>query len=187
MIKHAFVEVGIPESSIAKLRFYDSVKYRIGRGTYSFNDIENGLLRANAKAPYHFFRQFSSTDWRKSLALEKVEKRIHFALNCGAKSCPLVKSYTVDGFEDEIRLATEAFVEDEGNVSVEGKTLSLSQIFNWYSADFGNSDELVLFLVDHARGKKREELRELKHWKVKYKKYDWTTDGAAGKYLVWKK
>ena len=43
-----------------------------------------------------YLRPFGEGDPRLSLALEKAEPRIHFALNCGAKSCPPIKTYSAD-------------------------------------------------------------------------------------------
>ena len=43
-----------------------------------------------------YVRPFGEGDPRLSLALERAEPRIHFALNCGAKSCPPIKTYSAD-------------------------------------------------------------------------------------------
>ena len=43
-----------------------------------------------------YIRPFGEGDPRLSLALERAEPRIHFALNCGAKSCPPIKTYSAD-------------------------------------------------------------------------------------------
>ena len=41
-----------------------------------------------------FSRPFSKSDPRLKVALEKAEPLIHFALVCGAKSCPPIKTYS---------------------------------------------------------------------------------------------
>ena len=61
---------------------------------YSLHDIESGILRANRRAVASFFRPFSKTDPRLAFALPEPEPMIHFALVCGAKSCPPIKTYT---------------------------------------------------------------------------------------------
>ena len=40
-----------------------------------------------------------------------MDPRIHFALVCGAKSCPPIKVYTPDSLEDGLDSATMAFCE----------------------------------------------------------------------------
>ena len=41
-----------------------------------------------------YLTPFGKDDPRLEHALSKVEPRIHFALNCGAKSCPPIKTFT---------------------------------------------------------------------------------------------
>lgn len=41
--------------------------------------------------------------------VEEVDKRIHFALNCGAKSCPPIKLFTPDTLEEGLQSAAAAF------------------------------------------------------------------------------
>ena len=41
-------------------------------------------------------RPFSKNDGRLSVALETAEPLIHFALVCGAKSCPPIKTYSAE-------------------------------------------------------------------------------------------
>ncbi len=44
-----------------------------------------------------FRTPFKKSDPRLSIALESVDPRIHFALNCGAKSCPPIKTFSAKG------------------------------------------------------------------------------------------
>lgn len=49
------------------------------------------------------FRPFGSGDVRLKVALELHEPLIHFALVCGAKSCPPIKTYSANGIADQVR------------------------------------------------------------------------------------
>ena len=40
--------------------------------------------------------EFASSDPRHQVALSSLDPRIHFALNCGARSCPPICVYTED-------------------------------------------------------------------------------------------
>ena len=82
MIKHAQIKVGVAGSLLGRGCFFSSVKYNIGGELFSFNDLENGILRANAKPPFGKKVPFGHGDKRQRLALQKVDPRIHFALNC---------------------------------------------------------------------------------------------------------
>ena len=43
-----------------------------------------------------YMKPFGKSDPRLKLALDAAEPRIHFALNCGAKSCPPIKTFSAD-------------------------------------------------------------------------------------------
>ena len=43
-----------------------------------------------------FSRPFGSSDPRLKVALDTAEPLIHFALVCGAKSCPPIKTYSAN-------------------------------------------------------------------------------------------
>ena len=55
-------------------------------------------------------------DPRLGLALEKVEPRIHFALNCGAKSCPPIKTFSGPEVQQQLQLATQSYFEVGGRL-----------------------------------------------------------------------
>lgn len=46
-----------------------------------------------------------------SQAVQPMDKRIHFALVCGAKSCPPIRVYTPDELEEGLDAAAAAFCE----------------------------------------------------------------------------
>ena len=65
--------------------------------------IENGVLRGNKSSMATLYlTPFGKNDPKLSYALESVEPRIHFALNCGAKSCPPIKTFSTEHIENEL-------------------------------------------------------------------------------------
>ncbi|KAL9178240.1 hypothetical protein ACHAXT_001784 [Thalassiosira profunda] len=185
-IKYAFVKVGIPATNLNRLSFFDDVSVDVGGCILSFNDLEHGILRANTRHPYKLSKQFGVADSRKRLALKTLDPRIHFALNCGARSCPPVKKYTAEAIEEELRLSAMAFCEQENNVSVdlEARELKLSKILYWYMSDFAPSkSELPKKVVEYLRGEKKALLEKLMEDKtgriaVKFLDYDWSSNDA---------
>mmetsp|Transcript_3347 Transcript_3347/g.6435 ORF Transcript_3347/g.6435 Transcript_3347/m.6435 type:complete len:329 (-) Transcript_3347:151-1137(-) len=181
MIKYAFCKMGIPATSSNRSSFFDNVSINLGGGIFSFNDLEHGILRANTRHPYQLTTRFGSRDSRKRLSLEKLDCRVHFALNCGAKSCPPVKKYTAEAIEDEFELAAMAFCEG-GNVviDVDGCQLHLNKILQWYMADFAASkDDLPQKILQYLRGEKKETLNKLiqqGNVSVQFLEYDWSSD-----------
>eukprot|EP00957_Ditylum_brightwellii_P016758 1261483-Ditylum_brightwellii.AAC.1 len=164
MIKYAFIKLGTPDSDLARDSFFSNVSINIGGDVLSFKGLENGILRGNKRPPYALSAPFSKGDPRLKLALPKVDPRIHFALNCGAKSCPPVKKFTVDAIEEELRIVALAFCEQSDNVIVDDDKceLHLSTILNWYQSDFAESKSaLPKAVVNYLRGDSKEKLQKM--------------------------
>lgn len=181
LVIHANVVNGPPVSLWQRYKFFNVVSYIIGGHMYSLHDIESGILRANRRAVASFFRPFSKTDPRLAIALPEPEPMIHFALVCGAKSCPPIKTYTPQSIEEELRLAGEAFLEgDDGcEVSVARNEVKLSMIFKWYKEDFGyDKFEIALWVHDHMGDcQKKKNLGEIlldKNFKLTHMSYNWS-------------
>lgn len=122
---------------------WDETWIRIGKKKYSLNQIENDVIRP----------QFD-------------EPRIHFVLNCAAKSCPplLNKALTAQNLESSMVLATKNFIRSAENELSE-KKVNLSSVFDWYREDFGN---VISFLNQYAP------IKIASNAKISYKKYDWS-------------
>lgn len=182
MIKYASCKMGIPETSSNRTAFFGEISVNLGGHTFSLDDLEHGIMRANTRHPYKMSKQFGKKDPRRHLALTKLDCRLHFALNCGAKSCPPVKKYTAEAIEDELRLAAMAFCEQEDNVAIdeENRQVHLTKILHWYKADFAPStDELLLKVSSYLRFEKKEKLDKLTHQgklTVKFLEYNWSSN-----------
>ncbi len=74
--------------------------------SYTANQIEHGLLRGNRRAPLTLRAPLRRGDPRLISAPATFDVRIHFALNCGARSCPPIREYTSDGLDQELDLAS---------------------------------------------------------------------------------
>merc|ERR1712087_322464 len=189
MVRHAFIEVGHATSNLGRHSFFDRVKYNFGGTEYSLNDIEDGILRQNKRAPFHYNLPFKKDDPRMPTCLKKQEPRIHFGLNCGAKSCPPVKFFTAEAVDEELRIAGMGFMEMEDNCNVDAanNTLWLSRIFSWYMEDFGETDKAVAaYVAGMLRGEQQATLRtimESDKFKVRYLYYDWSDNLKNAK--VW--
>ena len=187
MIKVAFVVAGIPKNDLTRLSFFDTVAVSIGGDIFTFNDLENGILRANSVPPYHLTKPFGKGDNRGNIALSKTDPRIHFALNCGAKSCPPVRQYTAKGLEDELQAAAINFCEDDSNVFCDQskRKLSLSKIFKWYNVDFANSKgQVPTQILKYLLGKKKDAFEQLVKsgdFDIDFIAYDWTTNDSRSK------
>ncbi|KAJ3591718.1 hypothetical protein NHX12_006850 [Muraenolepis orangiensis] len=185
LVIHGYLRLGPPTSTWQRYRFFNYVSYLIGGEVFTLQDIENGVLRGNRRGMAQLLRPFSKTDPRLQMALPDVEPLIHFALNCGAKGCPPIKTYTPQDIDGQLRTAAEAFLENgDGCVVDSGKReVRLSQIFKWYKADFGGTDEKLLNWVlehmgDSAKKSDLQSLLSAGKTKVCYLPYDWGTNST---------
>ena len=109
-----------PLESILKLdggKTWDVKRITLGGKKYSLNQNENEILRP----------QFN-------------DARIHFAINCAAQSCPplLNKAGTARILDRTLDQRARAFINDAKFNTLTPGSASVSKIFEWYAADFGD-------------------------------------------------
>lgn len=116
----------------------------LGIKKYSLNQIENEILRPQFKEP-----------------------RIHFALNCAAKSCPklLNEAFLPEKLEAQLAKQTKDFVNSQSANNLTEKKIEISPIFDWYKADF--QEGIISFLNKYANVKIQDNA------KISFKEYDW--------------
>ncbi|XP_004555617.1 uncharacterized protein zgc:152951 isoform X2 [Maylandia zebra] len=185
LVIHGYLRLGAPTNMWQRYRFFNYVSYLIGGEVFTLQDIENGILRGNRKGVAQLRRPFSKTDPRLQVALPDAEPLIHFALNCGAKGCPPIKTYTPQDIDSQLRTAAEAFLENDYACVVDSvkKEVHLSQIFKWYKADFGGTDEKLLgWVLDHmGDSPKKTSLQGVVSagkTKVSFLPYDWSSNST---------
>lgn len=185
LVIHGYLRLGAPTNMWQRYRFFNYVSYLIGGEVFTLQDIENGILRGNRKGVAQLRRPFSKTDPRLQVALPDAEPLIHFALNCGAKGCPPIKTYTPQDIDSQLRTAAEAFLENDDACVIDSvkKEVRLSQIFKWYKVDFGGTDEKLLgWVLDHmGDSPKKTSLQGILSagkTKVSFLPYDWSSNST---------
>ncbi|GIL48823.1 hypothetical protein Vafri_5253 [Volvox africanus] len=198
LIIHALVALNLTRmSSAQRASFFSRIaKYNVGGLDYSADDLENGVLRDNRAGASNLFNllgihrfaggHWTSADPRLAKVVRPVDPRIHFALVCGAKSCPPIKLYTPSNLEEGLAAAAEAFCAGEVLVDRARREVRLSKIFKWYAIDFGADKYgrlscLAAFLSEPAKTDLLEMVRQAKSGggsiRVEYKEYDWSLNG----------
>lgn len=93
---------------------WNAYSYYVGGHLFTLDEIEHGILRANSghpappKSP-----MFPAGDKRRDLVMSVLDHRIHFALNCGARSCPPIRVYAAAKLEAQLNTAAKAFCSQE--------------------------------------------------------------------------
>lgn len=122
---------------------WDVKRIELGGKRYSLNQIENEIIRPQFK-----------------------DARIHFAINCAAKSCPPLfnHAFVADKLEQQLESRTRLFILDEKFNRISSSSIELSRIFDWYAADFGDTKA---FLKKYSNAK-------IPDLPIKFNDYDWT-------------
>ena len=107
------------------------------------------------------------------------DPRVHFAINCAAKSCPPLRSEPYRGkvLDQQLDDATRSFINNPESYRLEGRDLYVSRIFKWFSEDF--SEDPLDFVLKYANVNLRKKLKAgSDKINVKYLEYDWTLNGT---------
>ena len=125
--------------------FFDKIKYDIAGKSLTLNEIENKLIRDKYK-----------------------DARFHFVLVCGAMGCPplISKAYFPDTIEKQLDEQTSKALNDPNFLKIYKNKVYLSQIFDWYKADFGKNP--IQFINQYRKDKLDE------NEKYKLYKYNWS-------------
>ena len=176
LVMDAIISLEIKSSVKEVTGFYKRLKYRVGAYEFSLDDIEHGILRANSRPYMRSLRQFGPFDARRRFAFEKTDPRIHFALVCGASSCPPIKFYTPGALDGELDRAARSFINSPEVVVMPAEsTISVSRILKWYAPDFGGREGVLGFIGRYLDDEEKAEfvMREGLKIRLKYLPYDW--------------
>ena len=140
----------------------------------SIMDIKEGGRNAWNIAFIKIENKLYTLDYiEKNMLLSQFnDSRIHFALNCSARSCPPLrnKAYSAANLEIELRLAARIFINDDRFNYLSKDHLRLSQIFDWYKDDFLKEESSIQVFIDKAT----PHLDVSPSASLSYIEYDWS-------------
>jgi hypothetical protein len=150
------VESGIPAThdGWAKVRFFVLRRFVIGGQAMSLYHFENEVIRP--------------------LARRAGEPRIHFALNCSARSCPQLprRPFTAAQLRDELERETRAFFARADVYAIDdtSRTVRLSSLLAFYPEDFvpAAAPTLAAYAARYAPRAAPAD------YAVEFLRYDWT-------------
>jgi hypothetical protein len=174
---HGVIELGLKNSVKEAFGFFNRVMYEIGGFRFSLNEMEHGILRGNRRHPLGFLKPFRDKDPRLEFIVLPHDPRIHFALVCGARSCPPIAFYEAEQIDFQLQLASESFINSsQVKILPQEETVFISKIFKWYKTDFGGSDSaLIDFLLNFLdEGKHKTFLQQNRDKiRIRYQPYNW--------------
>lgn len=178
LVLHGIVALGVRRSVARAWNFFGRAAYRVGGFVLTPDDVEHGVLRGNRRRKIPPLRPFGSRDPRRALALATLDPRVHFAINCGARSCPPVGVYRSEAIETQLDHAARGFVNAE--VTLEDGRIVCSRLFKWYRGDFDEAGGLAAFLLRHLDdGPARRALASGNPRRVGFRGWDWSLHRPA--------
>jgi hypothetical protein len=173
---HGVIALGVRASAMELPWFFGRVAYRVAGHTFTLDEIENGVLRRNARHPVTKRRLFAADDPRLALAPPSVDPRVHGALVCVAASCPPIAFYEPARLDAQLELAARNLV---GATAIDdaARVLRVHLVFVWYPDDFGGTAAVRAFLRAHAEPAIARALDD--GYAVKPARYDWRLNAPA--------
>ena len=173
LLRHALTRFGLRGDLRWHAWIFFVAAYEVGGRRYTLHTIEHGLLRGNRPGPPLPVRPLRVGDPRLDSAPSAVDPRVHFALHCGARSCPPVRAYAAADLDAQLALATRAYLAQETVVDWGARSITLPRLCRLYLADFGGvAGVLDLLRTHHDEGERIA--RERAGLAVTWGPYDWT-------------
>jgi hypothetical protein len=164
------------ESPLRFVRFFHAPAVTVGGTSLPLDRIENGLLRGGrSKYGLGYLPKINVTSFERRYRLDDCDPRIHFALNCGAESCPAIRAYEPDRVDEQLDLATRSYLDATVEYDADAGTVLVPRVFLWFRGDFGGGAGIRELLRSY------DAIPDDATPKIRHNSWDWTR--AAGKFV----
>jgi len=157
----------------SKRHFFGAERLVVAGRDLSLNDVEHDLLRRSKflLAGGYLTDPFPG-EFERRFRVDDPDPRIHFALNCGAASCPPVAAYTPENVQETLDGVTASYLEDAveyepGGLLYDG-VVHVPRLFLWYRGDFGGKSGVLAFL------RRYDLLPDDVRPRLSHRDYDWS-------------
>ncbi len=149
--------------------FYKNPNLIVAGLEISLDELEHIILRrSKGKYSLGYIPAIFSSAHAKKWRVDRVDWRIHFALNCGAKSCPPIAFYRSDRLNEQFNIATRNYLVN--SIDLESSPIGVTKLFLWFRADFGGAKGITKILQKFGG----IEQSRAEDWQ--YLPYDWQLD-----------
>lgn len=157
-----------PDQYRKRNSFFNSRQIVIAGRHMSLDDIEHGILRRSTlKWSLGYINKLFPSAFEKRNRVQSVDYRIHFSLNCGAKSCPAIAFYKPEQLDKQLDLATKVYLKGECEYDKAANKVWVPALMGWFRGDFGGIKNIRLLL------KELSVIPAEKNPSIGFKKYDW--------------
>lgn len=158
----------LAQRGLTKPKIFTTKAIEFADRTFSLDEIEHGILRKYRwKLSLGYLPQVWHGKTIKKLAATQIDFRIHFALNCGAKSCPPIRSYEYSNIDQQLELATLSFLSTETEIDENQKSVRVTKLMQWFRADFGGKSGIKTIVGRYLK-------KDINDFTIRYQKYDWS-------------
>lgn len=152
----------------SRLQFFRTPVLTVAGVELSLDDIEHGILRGGrSKYGLGYIPRLARTGLGADYQLE-LDPRIHFALNCGAASCPAILSYDPMTVDKALNDATKIHLDQTVEYNADRNRVRLPRICLWFISDFGGRSGIRNLLYDF------EQVPPGSSPSLRFNSYDWT-------------
>lgn len=153
--------------------FFSSPQFIIAGKNLSFDDIEHGIMRRSSyKISMGYLRKpaLLENNFIKTFWWDEIEPRIHFALNCGAASCPPITVFDPGRVDEQLDITTRQYLDKHTEYDHAENTVKVTSLISWFRGDFGGVSGAVEMLKSYGI------IPEDADPSVEFREYDWTLD-----------
>jgi hypothetical protein len=164
------------ESRLRSVRFFLTPALTVAGTGLSLDRIENGLLRSGrSKYALGYLPKVLVTRFERRHALGRCDPRVHFALNCGAASCPAIRAYDPERVDAQLDRATRTYLAETVSYDPAGGVARVPRVMLWFRGDFGGGSGIRRFLCEF------DALPADAVPTIRYRDWDWSP--ALGKFV----
>lgn len=151
--------------------FFSAKQFTLAGNKVSLDNLEHDYLRhSSVKWGLGIFHKIFPSSLEKKFRVDEVDWRIHFSLNCGAKSCPPVFAYSLENIETELDESAKKYLENNTKYDSAKNELYVPVLMSWFRNDFGNKRGVKR--ISKEFGIIKEDINP----DIEYNSYDWTLD-----------
>lgn len=144
-------------------RVFQQEKFDVGGREYSLDGIEKGILLGE---------DYAARGWK--------DASVHFAVNCASVGCPPLRAdiYRPGELDAVLTENTRRALNTPRHFRLEGETLYLTSLFDWYEDDYVEASGSVRdFIAAYGDPNVRQQLAEGE--RIRFIDYDWDLNAPA--------
>ncbi|WP_280584981.1 DUF547 domain-containing protein [Halorubrum sp. Boch-26] len=156
-----------PDLVAGSRRLFGEPIVAVAGADLSLDQVEHGVLRG-AQWKYwlgYVPNPFPSAFVRRHRAAAP-DPRVHFALDCGAASCPAVAAYDATDVDDQLDRVAGSYLRSA--TVFEDGTARVPRLLLWYRGDFGGRSGLRALLREY------DAIDPDVISRIRYREYDWS-------------